>query len=195
MRMDTELLPREGLILCAVSGGADSMYLLARLMELGYTVAAAHYNHGLRGGEADRDETFVRGFCAARGVVFVSEKGGAAAFAAEQGMSVETAARTLRYDFLERTADALGAAVIATAHTADDNAETLLLHLARGTGLKGLGGIPPVRGRVVRPMLHVTRAEIEEYLRAHGIDYVTDSTNASDEYARCRCSSRWTRPS
>ena len=184
--MDTKLLPRDGLILCAVSGGADSMYLLARLRELGYTVAAGHYNHGLRGTEADRDEAFVRDFCAARGIPFVSEKGDVAAFAAEQGMGTEAAARTLRYAFLERAADDLGAAVIATAHTAGDNAETVLLHLARGSGLKGLGGIPPKRGRVVRPMLDVTRAEVESYLAEHDIKYVTDSTNGEDDYARNR---------
>ena len=184
--MDTELLPRDGLILCAVSGGADSMYLLARLLELGYAAAAAHYNHGLRGVEADRDEQFVRDFCAGRGVAFFCEKGDAATFAAENGLGIEAAARALRYDFLERTADRAGAAVIATAHTAGDNAETLLLHLARGAGLKGLGGIPPRRGRIVRPMLHVTRSEIEAYLQNHGIGFVTDSTNSSEEYARNR---------
>ncbi len=184
--MDTKLLPREGLILCAVSGGADSMYLLARLHELGYQVAAGHYNHGLRGAEADRDEAFVRDFCAARGIPFVSEKGDVAAFAGAQHMGTEAAARTLRYAFLERAADELGAAVIATAHTAGDNAETVLLHLARGAGLRGLGGIPPRRGRVVRPMLDVTRDEVERYLREHSIGYVTDSTNGEDGYARNR---------
>ena len=184
--MDTKLLPRGGLILCAVSGGADSMYLLARLHELGCAVAAAHYNHGLRGAEADRDEAFVRDWCAARNIPFVSERGDAAAFAAEQHMGLEAAARTLRYAFLERAADEMGAAAIATAHTADDNAETMLLRLARGTGLKGLGGIPPVRGRIVRPMLDTTRAQVEAYLAAHEIDHVEDSTNASDAYARNR---------
>ncbi len=184
--MDTKLLPRDGLILCAVSGGADSMYLLARLRELGYAVAAGHYNHSLRGEEADRDEAFVRDFCAARDIPFVSEKGDVAAFAVEQGMGTEAAARTLRYAFLERAADELGAAVIATAHTAGDNAETVLLHLARGSGLKGLGGIPPRRGRIVRPMLDVTRAEVESWLNAHNIGYVTDSTNSEDDYARNR---------
>ena len=158
--MDTKLLPRDGLVLCAVSGGADSMYLLARLQELGYAVAAGHYNHGLRGVEADRDEAFVRDFCAARGIPFVSEKGDVAAFAAAQGMGTEAAARTLRYAFLERVADTLGAAVIATAHTAGDNAETVLLD--------------------------VTRAEVESYLAEHDIQYVTDSTNGEDDYARNR---------
>ena len=184
--MDTKLLPRDGLILCAVSGGADSMYLLARLHELGYAVAAGHYNHGLRGEEADRDEAFVRDFCAVQDIPFISEKGDVAAFAAEQHMGVEAAARSLRYAFLERAADEMGAAVIATAHTAGDNAETVLLHLARGSGLKGLGGILPRRGRVVRPMLDVTRDEVERWLQEHDIGYVTDSTNGEDDYARNR---------
>lgn len=184
--MDTDLLPREGLILCAVSGGADSMYLLCRLMEMGYPVAAAHYNHGLRGAEADRDEAFVRRFCAARDVLFVSERAKEGEYAPYRDQGIEAAARILRYRFLERSADALGAVVIATAHTADDNAETLLLRLARGTGLKGLGGIPPRRGRIVRPMLNVSKYEAMEYLRQREIPWVEDSSNATDAYARNR---------
>lgn len=183
--MDTDLLP-EGLILCAVSGGADSMYLLCRLRELGYPVAAGHYNHGLRGAEADQDEAFVRNFCAAQDIPFLAEKGDVRAYAARERLGLEEAGRLLRYEFLERAADALGAAAIATAHTADDNAETLLLHLARGAGLRGLGGIPPKRGRVVRPMLAVTRREIEAYLRENGIPHVEDATNRQDDYARNR---------
>ena len=184
--MNSELLPRDGRILCAVSGGVDSMYLMCRLRELGYDVAAAHYNHGLRGDEADRDEAFVRAFCEREQIPFLSEKGDVAAFAKEARMGLEEAARALRYAFLERAADTLGAAVIATAHTADDNAETLLLHLARGTGLRGLGGIPPRRGRIVRPMLDVTRDEAEAYLTRCCIPHVEDSTNARDDYARNR---------
>lgn len=184
--MNTDILPREGTVLCAVSGGADSMYLLCRLSELGYPVAAAHFHHGLRGAEADRDEAFVRGFCERRGFPFMSEKADAAAYAARQRMGIEEASRTLRYAFLEKAADALGAAVIATAHTADDNAETILMHLTRGAGLRGLCGIPPVRGRIVRPMLGTTRAEVEAYLREHRIPHVEDSTNAEDIYMRNR---------
>lgn len=184
--MITELLPAGGLVLCAVSGGADSMYLLSRLGELGYPVAAAHYDHGLRGGASARDAAFVRGWCAGRGIPFLCERGDVASFAAENRLGVEAAARALRYAFLERAADETGAAVVATAHTADDNAETVLLHLTRGSGLRGLGGIPPVRGRIVRPMLDVTRAEVLAYLRDRGIPHVEDETNATDAYARNR---------
>lgn len=184
--MNTELLPREGRILCAVSGGADSMYLLCRLRELGYDVAAAHYNHGLRGGEADRDEAFVRDFCRREGIPFMAGRGDVAAIAPAMGLGQEGAARELRYGFLAQAAEALGAAVIATAHTADDNGETILLNLARGAGLRGLGGIPPRRGQIVRPMLDVTHREVLEYLAARGIPHVEDSTNGSDDYARNR---------
>ncbi len=185
-KMNTDILPKEGLILCAVSGGADSMYLLCRLPELGYRVAAAHFNHGLRGAEADRDEAFVRDFCRERDIPFTAGRGDVAAFAADCRLGTEEAARRMRYEFLEREADSLGAAVIATAHTADDNAETVLMHLARGTGLCGLCGIPPVRGRVVRPMLDTSRETVEAYLRENGVGHVEDSTNAGDGYERNR---------
>ena len=184
--MDTDLLPEDGLILCAVSGGADSMYLLCRVRELGYAAAAAHFNHGLRGEASDRDEAFVRDFCQEHDIPFVCEKGDVRAFARERGLGLEEAGRVLRYGFLERAADTLGAAAVATAHTANDNAETLLLHLARGTGLGGLTGIPAARGRVIRPMLDVTREEVEAYLRERGIPHVEDATNGQDAYARNR---------
>lgn len=173
-------------ILCAVSGGADSMYMLARLQSEGFALMAAHYNHGLRGAESDRDEAFVRAYCAEHGIPFVSERGDVRACAQERSMSLETAARELRYAFLQRAAEDTGAACIATAHTADDNAETMLFHLARGTGLRGLGGIPPVRGNIVRPILDCTRSEIVQWLTEHGVSYVEDSSNASDDYARNR---------
>ena len=184
--MNTELLPRDGQILCAVSGGADSMYLLERLRELGYTVAAAHFDHGLRGEDSRRDAAFVRDWCREHGIPFTGGEGDTAAYAAEHRLGTEEAARILRYDFLERAADEQGAAVIATAHTADDNAETFLLHLTRGAGPRGLGGIPPVRGRIVRPMLDVTREEVLVYLAEHDIPHVEDATNAGDAYARNR---------
>lgn len=188
--LDTSLLPPNGGVLCAVSGGADSVYLLCRLCELreslGLRVWAAHYNHCLRGPESDRDEDFVRSLCAGLGVKAYFGRGDVAAFARENGLGTEDAARRLRYEFLGHTADDLGADAIATAHTADDNAETMLLNLARGAGLRGLCGIPPRRGRIIRPMLDVTRAEIEAYLEQRGIAHVEDSTNAGDDYARNR---------
>ncbi len=177
-------------MLCALSGGADSVYLLCALLENDIPVAAAHFNHGLRGGESDRDESFVKSFCAERGVPCIVGRGDVAAFAAEHGVGTEEAARELRYAFLEKTADELGASSIATAHTADDNAETVLLNLTRGAGARGLSGIPPRRGRIVRPVLDVTRAEIERYLSEKGIPHMEDSTNAEDLYARNRIRSK-----
>lgn len=173
-------------VLCAVSGGVDSMYMLCRLQSEGWQVMAAHFNHGLRGPEADRDEAFVRDFCRARDIPFAAGRGDVSALAAREGRSLEDAARQLRYAFLEESADRLGAGCIATAHTAEDNAETMLFHLARGTGLRGLGGIPPKRGRIVRPMLDETREQAEAWLSERGIAHVEDSTNASDAYARNR---------
>ena len=174
-------------VLCAVSGGVDSMYLLHRMTELaaqrGFTVGCAHFNHGLRGAESDRDEAFVRTQCEHLGVPFYAGRGDVASV---RGMGTEGAARQLRYAFLTDCAAAHGYDWIATAHTADDNAETLLLNLARGCGLRGLTGIPPQRGKLLRPMLDTTRAEAEAYLAAHGIAHVDDSTNASDAYARNR---------
>jgi tRNA(Ile)-lysidine synthase len=162
------------------------MYLLCGLLELGYDVAAAHYNHQLRGKASQDDQQFVARFCEERSIPFFTEAGDVAAYAREHRLSLEEAARNLRYDFLERAAKKAGANLIATAHTADDNLETLLFHLVRGAGLKGLGGIPPVRGRFVRPMLTVTRQQAEEYLAAHGIPHVEDATNQTDDYTRNR---------
>ncbi len=175
-------------MLCAVSGGADSVCLLDLLRRegRGIEVLCAHFNHGLRGAESDRDEAFVRSLCAAWDIPFRAGRGDAAAWAAARRLSVEEAARRLRYAFLERAADESGADRIATAHTASDNAETMLLNLARGTGGRGLGGIPPRRGRVVRPLLGVTRPQVEAYLAARGLPHVEDSTNALDDAARNR---------
>lgn len=174
-------------VLCAVSGGVDSMYLLHRMTELaaqrGFAVGCAHFNHGLRGAESDRDEAFVRAQCEKLGVPFYAGRGDVSSV---RGMGTEAAARELRYAFLTRCAAEHGYDWIATAHTADDNAETLLLNLARGCGLRGLTGIPPQRGRLLRPMLDTTRTQAEAYLTAHAIPHVEDSTNAADAYARNR---------
>ncbi len=173
-------------VVCAVSGGADSMAMLWCLHslqdELGITVSAAHFNHRLRGAEADADEAFVRTFCKAQGIPLSVGSAEVAAYAAEHKLSTETAAREARYAFLET----LPCERIATAHNAEDNAETVLLHLLRGSGLRGLCGIPPRRGRVVRPLLSVTRAQVEDYLRENGLSWVQDATNAGDECLRNR---------
>lgn len=163
----------------ALSGGADSVAMLHLLLalrdDLGITVRAAHYNHHLRGAESDRDEAFCRGLCAELGVELFCGGGDVAAEAARTGKSIELAARELRYAFLL----SLGGKA-ATAHTADDNAETVLLNLTRGTALRGLGGIPPQRDSVVRPVLCLTRFEIEAYLAEQGLSHITDSTNLED---------------
>lgn len=186
-RFLTEHFPAAGAaLLCAVSGGVDSMCLLDTVLrwaaERDARVLAAHFNHQLRGAAADRDETFVREYCAARGVPFFAGRGETAVLAARDGLSVEEAARRLRYAFLEETARREGAAVL-TAHHADDNAETMLLNLCRGTGSAGLG-IPPVRGNVYRPFLALTRRELEEYAAARGLPHVEDETNGTDAAAR-----------
>lgn len=183
------MLPPGGRVLCAVSGGRDSMALLHLLKALGeregFTLLAAHFNHQLRP-TARRDEDFVRSWCGENRIPLTVGRGDVAAFARERGRSLEDAARELRYRFLEETAEKLAADRIATAHHRQDNAETVLLHLLRGTGLRGLTGIPPVRGKIVRPLLETDRREIEAYVRANGIPYVEDETNADPAYTRNR---------
>ena len=178
-----DMLPEGALVLAAVSGGADSLSLLHWLHARGVRVAAAHLHHGLRGAAADEDEAFVRGFCAARGIPFYAEHADVRALAARDGISVEEAGRKARDDFLERTAAVTGASRVATAHHADDNAETLIFQLVRGAR-SGLGGIAPVRGIYIRPFLTLTRAQIEAYAGANGLAYRFDETNGDDAYAR-----------
>jgi len=149
----------------------------------GIGVAAAHFNHCLRGGAADRDEAFVREYCAARDIPFASGRGDTRALAVRDGLSVEEAARRLRYEFLEETVVRRRSTAILTAHHADDNAETMLLNLCRGTGSAGLG-IPAVRGNVYRPFLEITRGSLEDYASAHGLPHVEDETNREDGAAR-----------
>ena len=183
------LPPAGGLLLCAVSGGRDSVCLLHYLANLapgrGFSVAAAHLNHKMRP-EAQRDEDFVRTLCRKLDVPFYTEAVPVYETAEQWGLGVEETGRRLRYDFLQRTADTIGAERIATAHHAQDQAETVLLNLLRGTGPEGLAGIPPVRGRIVRPLLQTSRREIEDYLAEHRLAHVEDSTNQDTHYARNR---------
>lgn len=183
-----DLLPHGSHVLCALSGGRDSVYLLHRLLEWAkeweLIVSAAHYNHHLRGNESDRDERFVRELCEKLQVPLFVDGSDVRHYAEKQGMGIEEAARILRYEFLEHTRNSCGADVIATAHHADDLAETMLFQLARGSGTKGLSGIPPRRGNIVRPILMITREEIDSYLDSHQIPFVEDSTNAMDDGSR-----------
>lgn len=183
-----ELLPEGGTVLAAVSGGADSMCLLTLLNRLaprlGFSLAAAHYHHGLRGAEADRDEAFVRNWCAAENIPCCCGRGDVAGRAEALGTGIEETARAMRYEFLEKTAEQLGADRIATAHNAEDQAETLLLHLVRGSGLQGLGGMAPRRGKLIRPLLEISRGEIEAYNKENAIPHVEDETNTDLNYSR-----------
>lgn len=165
-------------VLCAVSGGSDSMYMLSVLLEQGgRRICAAHFNHGMRGAESDSDAQFVKNYCDGLGIECIIGR-------ADSELKSEEDARNARYAFLERARVELNCELIATAHNADDNAETVIFNLARGTGLKGLCGIPERRGNIIRPILNVSRSEIESYLEERGIPHVEDSTNAGLDYSR-----------
>ena len=190
--MNNISMPPSGRILCAVSGGADSMCLLHLLHSRGRDVVAAHFEHGIRGEESLRDAAFVQSWCRERGIPCVTGHGDVPAYAREKRLSLEEAARALRYRFLEETAAEQDCAWIATAHTADDNVETVLLNLTRGAGALGLRGIPPCRGKMIRPLLGVSRREIEDYLEKNAVPHVEDSSNESDDYSRNRIRRRVT---
>ncbi len=178
-------------VVCAFSGGPDSTALLLELQRLRDEgrigpLYAAHFEHGIRGAEARADLDFCRKLCLELGVPLFSESGDVPAFAKSQGLSLETAARQLRYAFLRRLKAALGADVIALGHHRDDQAETVLLHLVRGSGMKGLTGMAPRSGDLVRPLLGVGKDEILFYLAARDQSYRLDSTNALTDASRNR---------
>lgn len=184
-------------VVLAVSGGADSVAMLRAVVALKKTAGgtgklyAAHLNHGLRGIEADADEAWLKVLCAPMDVPLEAVKADVTAIAALQGDGWEAAARTARYEFLQQTAERLGARFVATAHTADDQVETVLQRILRGTGLKGLAGIPFTRPlsesvSLVRPLLTLRRQDILAYLAALGQDYRTDSSNADPRWTRNR---------
>ena len=175
---ENELIKPGSTLVCAVSGGKDSVCLLHVMRslqkELSITVKAAHLNHQLRGEESDRDEAFVRSLCESLSVPLTVSHADVLTRCKETGESVEEAARVLRYRFFASLEG-----VVATAHTQDDNLETVLLNLVRGTALRGLCGIPPKRGQIIRPMLCVSRAEVEQYLLQNDLAHVEDSSNDS----------------
>ena len=184
-----EMIGQGDHVCAAVSGGADSAALLAFLLSLrepmGLTVTACHLNHCLRGAEADRDEAFVRELCQRWQVPLTVERVEVAELARQEHLSEETAGRKARYALFERLHRETGCKV-ATAHTLSDNMETVLFSMARGTGLRGMCGIQPVRDYLIRPLIAVTRQEVEAYCAENGIGFVTDSTNFSEEYTRNR---------
>ena len=178
-----------GRILLAVSGGMDSMYMLARSGELfpGSEVAVAHCNFALRGAESDADEEFVRAWCSGHGIPIFVKRFDTADYAAEKHVSIEMAARDLRYEWFASLMAGEGFDAVAVAHNAGDNAETLILNLLRGTGSKGLRGMSERSfgdGRVLRPLLGITREEIAAWMEAHGVPHREDSTNAETLYRR-----------
>lgn len=177
-------------VVVAVSGGADSVALLdilASLSELRLNLVVAHLNHSLRGAESDGDERFVAGLAASRGLTFVCEKANVRDLSLRERLSLEDAGRRARYEFFDRVAVRHSARSVALAHHADDQAETLLLRLLRGAGITGLAAMSPRRdGRFVRPLLTLSRSEIEGYLHARGLPFRVDSSNADTAFLRNR---------
>lgn len=171
-------------VLVALSGGADSMALLEVLLALNYHVLAAHCNFHLRGDESNRDEAFVVEHCRRRGVELKVKHFDVAAYEREHAVSTEMACRELRYAWFHQLMAQHGCQAIAVAHHADDVAETFFLNALRGSGVAGLASIKPRNGCVVRPMLDVDRADVENYLQSLGVDYVVDSTNLGIDYKR-----------
>ena len=179
-----------GRVIVALSGGADSvclLHLLAELREeLQIELRAVHVHHGLRGEEADRDAAFAEKTAEMAGVPCLVVQKDVAGYAKISGKSMEEAGRELRYQVLEEAASSWGGARIAVAHHREDQAETILHNLFRGSAIKGLSGMAPVRGAVVRPLLCVGRTEILKFLEERGLEYCEDSTNASEDYTRNR---------
>ncbi len=171
-------------IIVGVSGGPDSVALLHILNKLGYDCIAAHCNFHLRMAESERDELFVRKLCDTFKIKLVCVDFDTKRYAKDNKLSIEMAARHLRYEWFEKIRAENNAEAIATGHHADDNAETMLLNLIRGTGIKGLSGIPPINGKIIRPLLTCTREEILKYLHVNSLTYITDSTNLQNDFTR-----------
>lgn len=193
---DNGMIAKGDAVTVGLSGGADSVCLFTLLSELkrllGISLQAVHVNHNLRGEEALRDQEFCRSLAAAYGETFTAVSVDVTGYAAAKGMTEEESGRVLRYAALNEQAAAFAErmsanhALIAVAHHADDQAETVLMNLMRGSGLKGLTGMSPVRDNIIRPMLCVGREDIVGYLRERGISYVDDSTNFENDHTRNR---------
>lgn len=171
-------------ILLAVSGGADSVVMTHLFHTAGFSFAIAHCNFQLRGAESVRDEQFVQQLAAAYSVPFHVIKFDTGAYMEQQRISVQVAARELRYQWLEDTRKAHGYAFIATAHHMQDNVETVLMNFAKGTGLAGLHGILPRQGHIIRPLLFAPREALQDYISAQQLLFVEDSSNITDKYTR-----------
>lgn len=178
------LLEQDKPVLAGISGGADSVALALVLKKLGYTLTAVHCNFHLRGEESNRDEQFVRDFCQQQEIPLHVKDFQTEEYAKEKKISIEMAARELRYAYFHELMKSTKISVLAVAHHQNDQAETLLINLIRGTGIHGLRGMLPKNGETVRPMLCVTREEILDYLAEKGQEFVTDSTNLSTDYTR-----------
>lgn len=190
-RLPEGLLPvKDKRLLVAVSGGADSVALLRVLHQLGYACEVAHCNFHLRGAASDRDAAFVSDLCRNLGVPFHLRDFATEAFARSQAVSVEMAARDLRYQWFDQLLAERNLSAVAVAHHKEDNVETFFLHLARGSGLHGLAGMRDQRGKIIRPLLDVSRREIEAWLSAIGQPFVTDETNADVRFKRNRLRNR-----
>lgn len=178
------LVGSEQKMLCAISGGADSVCLMLMMMELGINISAVHCNFHLRGEESMRDEKFVHDLCKKLSVPLHIADFDTASYAREHNISIEMAAREQRYTLFEQLRQELGCQCVGVAHNSDDNVETLILNLLRGTGLKGLCAMQPRQGFVVRPLLCLSRRDIIDYLSLHNQTYITDSTNLCNKFIR-----------
>ncbi|MEA4830726.1 MAG: tRNA lysidine(34) synthetase TilS, partial [Enterococcus thailandicus] len=186
--MRKNLINKGDTVVAAVSGGPDSVCLLHGLYQLSSILEiklhAIHINHMLRGEESQQDELYVRQFCKKLQIPLQVNSIDIAALAEETGMSVEEAGREARYSEFEAYASRIGAQKIAVAHNRNDQAETVLMHIIRGSGLAGLVGMEYIRGKIIRPLLDTDRSEIEQYCRDYGLNPRTDSSNLKCDYAR-----------
>ncbi len=179
-----KLMEKDSSVIVGFSGGADSVALLHILTQLGYTCVAAHCNFHLRGEESVRDENFARDFCLGLNIPFHLIEFQTEEYAKEKNVSIEMAARELRYTWFEELSIQLDIPYVAIAHHKDDSVETVLLNLIRGTGIRGLTGIPNKNRKIIRPLLCISRAQVLSYIEETGLNYVVDSTNNEDEYTR-----------